>query len=66
MDEAQKRVNFKIIIPKYTAGFEFDYAMVFNDFVQLYYKKGDDVMVISERINEQNILTNNQCQTPKK
>ncbi|RLI80472.1 hypothetical protein DRP05_00435 [Archaeoglobales archaeon] len=44
IDEAQKRVNFTIIIPKYTANYKFDYAMVFNDFVQLYYKKGDEVM----------------------
>jgi len=50
IEEAQKRVNFTILKPRYTAGFTFDYAMVFEGFVQLYYEKGDDVMVISERV----------------
>jgi outer membrane lipoprotein-sorting protein len=52
IEEAQQRVNFTIVKLSYTAGFEFDYAMVFGKMAQLYYKKGDDVMVISERIGE--------------
>ncbi|MBO8181625.1 MAG: DUF4367 domain-containing protein [Archaeoglobus sp.] len=32
--------------------------MVFKDFVQLYYKKGDDVVVISERIGKSKPIPN--------
>ncbi len=58
IEEAQQRVNFTIIIPKYTAGFSFNYAMVFKGFVQLYYKKGDDVIVISERVSKSKPIPN--------
>ncbi len=50
IDEAQQKVNFTIIVPTYTAGYEFDYAMVYGDFVQLVYTKGDDKMVITESL----------------
>jgi outer membrane lipoprotein-sorting protein len=58
IEEAQKKVNFTIIKPSYTASYKFDYAMVFNDFVQLYYKKGDNAIVISEREGESKPLPN--------
>ncbi len=44
IEEAQRKVNFTIIVPAYTAGYEFDYAMVYNNVVQLHY--GD--LVITE------------------
>ena len=50
IDEAQQKVNFTIIVPTYTAGYEFDYAMVYGDFVQLVYSKGDDRIVITESL----------------
>ncbi len=44
IEEAQQKVNFTIIVPAYTAGYEFDYAMVYNNVVQLHY--GD--LIITE------------------
>ncbi|WP_456468403.1 outer membrane lipoprotein-sorting protein [Archaeoglobus sp.] len=52
IDEAQQRVNFTIIVPSYTAGYEFDYAVVYGDFVQLVYTKGDDRLVITESLKK--------------
>jgi len=52
VEEAQKQVNFTIVTPEYTAGYEFSHAMVFKsgkkELVSLLYKKGDDIMTISE------------------
>ncbi len=52
LEEAQKRVNFTITVPKYTAGFKFDYAYVFKfdgrEMVSLYYTKDDQKLVIAE------------------
>ncbi len=50
IDEAQQKVNFTIVVPSYTAGYEFDYAMVYGDFVQLVYTRGDDRLVITESL----------------
>jgi outer membrane lipoprotein-sorting protein len=52
IEEARKRLNFTIVTPKYTAGFNFSHAIVINDMVQLYYKRGEDVLIISERISK--------------
>ncbi len=52
LEEAQKQVNFTIIVPKYTAGFKFDYAYVFKfgskEMISLYYAKDDQRLVITE------------------
>lgn len=52
MEEAQKQVNFTVIVPKYTAGFKFDYAYVFKfgsrEMVSLYYTKDGRKLVITE------------------
>jgi len=50
IEQAQKRVNFTIIRPKYTAGYNFSYAKIrYNSQgVTLYYKKGDKVFSIEE------------------
>ncbi len=52
LDEAQRQVNFTIIVPKYTAGYKFNYAYVFKfdgrEMVSLYYLKNDQKMVITE------------------
>ncbi len=52
LDEAQKQVNFTIIVPKYTAGFKFNYAYVFKfgskETVSLHYTKNGQKLVITE------------------
>ena len=52
LEEAQKQVDFTIIVPKYTAGFKFNYAYVFKfggrEMVSLYYTKDDQGLVITE------------------
>ena len=54
MEEAQKRVNFTIITPRYTAGYKFEYAYVFkydgNEEVILHYSKdGQKLTVVESR-----------------
>jgi len=64
IDEAQKRVNFTIIIPNYTAGYEFSRAAVIkridsmlgNETVVLQFKKGDEGFAIGESINVKEIV----------
>ncbi len=50
--EAQKKVNFTILVPKYTAGYEFNGARVLKfgskETVILYYKKNGNVLDIFE------------------
>lgn len=58
IDEAQQKVNFTIIVPSYTAGYEFDYAMVYGDFVQVVYSKGKDSLVITEGLKKSPIGLN--------
>ncbi len=50
IEEAQRKVNFTIVLPSYTAGYEFEYAMLFGDSVQLIYSKGDGRIVITESL----------------
>jgi hypothetical protein len=54
IEEAQKEVNFTIVKPEYTAGYEFSHAMVFkfggNESVMLYYKKDNQTLVIGESV----------------
>lgn len=46
IEGAQQRVNFTIIVPTYTAGNEFEYAIVYGDVVQLHY--GDLIVTESK------------------
>ncbi len=52
INEAQERVNFTILVPKYTAGYEFDHAVVFKfgekESVMLNYEKGYEFLTIAE------------------
>jgi len=52
IEDAQKQVNFTIITPDYTAGYEFSHAMAFKfgnkEAVSLYYKKDEKMLTISE------------------
>jgi len=62
IEEAQKLVNFTIINPTYTAGYEFNYAMVFKfggtEKVSLYYRKGEKYLTIVESIGVVRSLPN--------
>ena len=52
IEEAQKEVNFTILVPRYTAGYEFDGARVMKfggkEIVILYYKKDGNVIDVFE------------------
>ena len=52
IEGAQKEVNFTILTPSYTAGYEFSHAMVFKfgskETVSLYYKKDERILTITE------------------
>jgi outer membrane lipoprotein-sorting protein len=52
LEDAQKQVNFTIVTPKYTAGYQFDYAYIFKsngkEMVTLYYTKDDQKLIITE------------------
>ena len=52
IEEAQKMVNFTILVPKYTAGFKFDGARVMKfggkETVILYYKKDGNMLDVFE------------------
>jgi len=54
LEEAQKQVNFTIVTPTYTAGYEFNHAMVFKfgerETVSLQYSKDGKIMRIRETI----------------
>ena len=62
IEEAQQRVSFTIITPKYTAGYEFSYAMVFkvggNESVVLHYKKGEEVFTVTESTTKGKAMPN--------
>jgi len=62
IEEAQQRVNFTIIKPKYTAGYEFSHAMVLKfaekESVSLYYKKGEGVFTVTESTAESKPMPN--------
>lgn len=68
--QAQESVNFTIILPEYTAGFQFDHAAVLKigkvESVTLFYKKGKEWISIIEskpkkkrEFNVSNIVTIN-------
>ncbi|AEA46949.1 LolA family protein [Archaeoglobus veneficus] len=52
LDEAQKEVNFSIVVPTYTAGHDFIGALVFkfddSEIVNLYYRLGTSTLIIVE------------------
>lgn len=54
IEEAQQNVDFEILVPEYTAEYEFDYAMVseFEGDVSLTYIKGNSYLSIVESRNE--------------
>jgi len=54
IEEAKRNVDFEILVPKYTAEYEFDYAMVseLDEEVSLLYKKGNSYLTIVESRNE--------------
>ncbi len=58
IEEAQKRVNFTILKPNYTAGYEFSYAVVFKDCVFLIYERGSKSLVVSEYLAKGKRLPN--------
>ncbi len=52
MEEAEKEVNFSILVPSYTSNYTFVGVLVFkfsgNEVVNIYYKNGNKVLVIAE------------------
>jgi len=52
VEEAEKEVNFSILVPSYTSNYTFAGALVFrfggDEVVNMYYKNGNKVLVIAE------------------
>ncbi len=55
VEEAQKEVGFKILVPSYTAGYELKSVSVTNDSAYLTYSDGEKVMTIFESTEKSDV-----------